>query len=69
MKNKIRIAIDAMGGENSPKKIIEGISISLKFNKNNFFTLYGQQTILEKEIEKNFMKLEFTKDFLLYRKI
>ena len=53
MKNKIRIAIDAMGGENSPKKIIEGISISLKFNKNNFFTLYGQQTILEKEIEKN----------------
>ena len=30
MTNKVRIAIDAMGGENSPKKIIEGIKISLK---------------------------------------
>ena len=29
MDNKIKIAIDAMGGENSPKKIIEGIKISL----------------------------------------
>ncbi len=27
MSNKVRIAIDAMGGENSPKKIIEGIEI------------------------------------------
>ena len=33
MSNKIKIAIDAMGGDNSPKKIIEGINISLKFNK------------------------------------
>jgi len=26
MTNKINIAIDAMGGENSPKKIIDGIN-------------------------------------------
>ena len=30
MLNKIKIAIDAMGGENSPKKVIDGIKISLK---------------------------------------
>ena len=30
MQNKIKIAIDAMGGDNSPKKIIDGINISLK---------------------------------------
>ena len=30
MSNKTIIAVDAMGGENSPKKILEGIEISLK---------------------------------------
>ena len=53
MTNKVNIAIDAMGGENSPKKIIDGISISLKSNQENFFFLYGQQDLLKKEIAKN----------------
>ena len=30
MSKKVNIAIDAMGGDNSPKKIIDGIKISLK---------------------------------------
>ena len=30
MNNKVNIAIDAMGGENSPKKVIDGIALSLK---------------------------------------
>ena len=34
MSNKIKIGIDTMGGENSPKKIIDGIEISLKDNIN-----------------------------------
>ena len=37
MLKKVKIAIDAMGGDNSPKKIIEGIEISLRSNQNNFF--------------------------------
>jgi len=53
MINKVNIAIDAMGGENSPKKIIDGINISLQSNQENFFYLYGQQDLLEKEIAKN----------------
>ncbi len=52
MSNKVKIAIDAMGGENSPKKIIEGIEISLKSNQENFFYLYGKKDLLEKEISK-----------------
>ena len=52
MSNKVKIAIDAMGGENSPKKIVEGIDISLKSNQKNFFYLYGQKDLLEKEISK-----------------
>ena len=52
MLNKVKIAIDAMGGQNSPKKIIEGIEISLKSNQENFFSLYGKKDLLEKEIYK-----------------
>ena len=53
MDNKVRIAIDAMGGENSPKKIIEGIKISLKNNNENFFILYGVKKKIDEEIKKN----------------
>ena len=70
MSNKVNIAVDAMGGENSPKKIIEGINISLLSNKENFFFLYGQQEQLEKEIAKNKLvqqncKIINTNDFIL----
>ena len=50
MSDKIKIAIDAMGGEKAPKKIIEAIEISLKSNQENFFYLYGKQNLIEKEI-------------------
>jgi len=52
MSNKVKIAVDAMGGENAPKKIIDGIEISLKTNKENFFYLYGKRNLLDKEISK-----------------
>ena len=52
MLNKVKIAIDAMGGIDSPKKIIEGIEISLKTNQENFFSLYGKKDLLENEISK-----------------
>ena len=52
MENVVKIAVDAMGGENSPKKIINGIEISLKSNQENFFYLYGKKDLLEKEISK-----------------
>ena len=53
MLKKTRIAIDAMGGENSPKKIIEAIKITLNKNQENFFYLFGQQDKIKKEIDKN----------------
>ena len=70
MTNKVNIAIDAMGGENSPKKVIDGVSISLQSNRENFFYLYGQQDSLEKEINKNklvqqYCKIINTKDVIL----
>ena len=53
MDNKIKIAVDAMGGEGSPKKIIDGIKISLKKNSNNYFLLYGEESKLQNLLDKN----------------
>jgi len=53
MSKKVKIAIDAMSGENAPKKILEGIKISLNSNNENFFHLYGKQELLANEISKN----------------
>ena len=52
MSDKVKIAIDAMGGEKSPNKIIQGIEISLKKDKENYFYLFGDEKILNKEISK-----------------
>ena len=52
MSDKVKIAIDAMSGENSPSKIIKGIEISLESSNENFFHLYGDENLLKKEISK-----------------
>ena len=53
MNEKVKIAVDAMGGENSPKKIIEGINISLKKNNKNYFYIVGNKDLINKEIKNN----------------
>ena len=50
MNKKVNIAIDAMGGENSPKKIIDGINIYLNKNSNTFFYLFGKSEQIKNEI-------------------
>ena len=61
MSDKVKIAIDAMGGDNAPKKVIKGIEISLKYNKNNFFYLFGDEILLSKEISLfDFLKYIFS---------
>ena len=37
MSNKISIAIDAMGGDNSPDKTIEGVKLFCEKNEKNYF--------------------------------
>ena len=53
MTNEVKIAVDAMGGESSPKKILDGIEISLRKNNENFFYLYGNENLLKKEVYKS----------------
>ena len=55
MKKKISIAIDAMGGDNSPDKVIEGISIFIEKNslKNDFvLNIFGQEKVINETIKK-----------------
>ena len=52
MTKPIIIAVDAMGGDNSPKKIIDGIELHRSKNKNVFYKLFGDKNKIE-EILKN----------------
>ena len=43
MINLIKIAVDAMGGDSSPKKVIDGIIYNHQSNKNNFYKIFGDK--------------------------
>ena len=47
MKKPIVIAVDAMGGDNSPKKIIDGIELYHQKNKSIFYKLFGNKSLIE----------------------
>ena len=53
MNDKVKIAVDAMGGDNAPKKIIKGIELSLKQKKDNYFYLFGKKDLIENEVKNN----------------
>jgi len=55
MNKKITIAIDAMGGDNSPEKTIHGVSIFLKKNsskKDFILNLFGDENKIKNELSK-----------------
>ena len=59
MSKKISIAIDAMGGDNSPDKTIEGIKIFLDKNKNNndfLLNIFGKEKEINDHIKKHNIK-------------
>jgi len=50
MSKKFSIAVDAMGGDNAPVKVLEGLDLFLKQNKNVNINLYGNETDIHKLI-------------------
>ncbi len=66
MSDLIKIAVDAMGGDGSPKKIIDGIILNHKLNKNIFFKIFGNENEISKtlgdKIDKKFYEVVHTKD-------
>ena len=53
MENILKIAVDAMGGEGSPKKVIEGIIHHSKKSKNIFYNIFGDKEKISKYLLKN----------------
>ena len=66
MSNLIKIAVDAMGGDGSPKKIIEGIVHNHKSSKENFFKIFGDSNqineIIGKRLDDHFYEIIHTTD-------
>ena len=69
MLNKIKIAVDAMGGENSPKKTIAGILENYKNNKDVIYNIFGDEDkinhLLPNNFDKEIFKIFDTKNKIL----
>ena len=66
MSDLIKIAVDAMGGDGSPKKIIDGIIHNHRFNHENFYQIFGDEEkilkLIENKIDNNFYNIVNTKN-------
>ena len=56
MASNIKIAVDAMGGDNSPKKIIDGILVNSRENKDVVYNIFGDKDKIELLFPKNYNK-------------
>ena len=68
MENLTKIAVDAMGGDGSPKKIIDGIIHNHKVDKDNFFRIFGNKakiiSLIENKIDNSFYEIVHTDDIV-----
>ena len=66
MSELIKIAVDAMGGDGSPKKIIDGIILNHRSNKKNFFKIFGDKKkisqIITSKISNEFYEIIHTEN-------
>ena len=60
MNNPIFVAVDAMGGDNSPNKVIEGIKLHANSSADVFYKIFGNQELIYPLIkEYNLSKKRF----------
>ena len=59
MNKIIKIAVDAMGGDGSPKKVIDGINHHFKRNKNSFYQIFGDKNKILPHIKRNLLNSSF----------
>ena len=66
MTKLIKIAVDAMGGDNSPKKVIDGIIHNYQKNKENFYKIFGDKDEISKhlknKIDESYYEIIHTND-------
>ncbi len=68
MQNLVKIAVDAMGGDGSPKKVIDGIIHNHKFKSNNFYKIFGNKGEILKhikdKIKRDFYEIVHTENYV-----
>ena len=68
MHDLIKIAVDAMGGDGSPKKIVDGVIFNHQTNKNNFYKIFGDKNkifpLIDKKISKDFFEIIHTENVI-----
>ena len=69
MTDLIKIAVDAMGGDGSPKKIIDGIVLNHQNNKELFYKIFGNEPeikdLINDKINKKHYEDIHTKDVVM----
>ena len=64
MSDLVKIAVDAMGGDGSPKKTIDGIILNHSLNKKNFFKIFGDKNkifpLINEKLPKEFFEIIHT---------
>ena len=68
MIDMVKIAVDAMGGDGSPKKVIDGIILNHQKNKDNFFKIFGNKKriseLINNKISNDFYEIINTDDIV-----
>ena len=59
MHKSIKIAVDAMGGDGSPKKVIDGIIHHYKNNPDAFYKIFGNKNEITKYINETLAETAF----------
>jgi glycerol-3-phosphate acyltransferase PlsX len=59
MNKIIKIAVDAMGGDGSPKKVVDGIIHHFINNKNSFYLIFGDKDKILKNINTDLPSSSF----------
>ena len=66
MSELIKIAVDAMGGDRSPKKVIDGIIHHHKSNKEIYYKIFGDEnkikSCINNKIDQNFFEVFHTEN-------
>ena len=52
-EGQVEIAIDAMGGENSPFKVLKGVELFQQKEKNAKIIFFGDEVAIYQSIKKN----------------
>ena len=50
-ERQVVIAVDAMGGENSPYKVLKGVEIFLQKEKNTRLIIFGDELLINQNIK------------------